>query len=136
MYAYYYPRYGSIKNNIFSAPDNYGFCIAMYYPYDLTCDYNNYYYNSGSYYKFYINTYFYDLNTFKSYTSYISTHDQNSTANNPRFTSDYDLHVQPIAGQQMEAPVVLPTGYHHDIDNDPRNSTGTTMIGCDQVPPL
>ena len=136
IYAYYYPYYSEIKNNILSAPNYYGYCLSLYYPYYLTVDGNNYYYPSSHYNKFYANGYLSDFNAFKNYSSYLYTpHDQNSITVDPQFTSSTDLHLSSYAaGNTQLAPSV---GLDHDIDNDPRPLTGDVMIGADQyVPPV
>jgi len=137
--CFYYAYSGNeVKNNILAALlPNGNFCLSNYNPQStLTVDYNDYYYpgfTSGN--LFCAGTSYYSTySAYKAVTAGFSTnHDANSWNNvNPGFFSNKDLHCAPTTF--MDAPVVLPTGYHNDIDNQARATTGTVLIGADLVP--
>ncbi|MEA3495112.1 MAG: DUF5011 domain-containing protein [Bacteroidota bacterium] len=137
IYGYRYSYYLVIKNNIIQSTGT-ALLVAFYYPRSVTMDYNDYY-KTGSYYWFYsnYNGYYTGLNSWKaSPKSYINwPHDQNSVSTDPGFTSYSDLHVIPI-GSPITVPALTGvTNLDHDVDGDTRATSGSVMIGADQVPP-
>lgn len=130
LYAYYYPRYSTIKNNIFIAT-NAAYAISLYYPYDLTLDYNDYYYPGASSYVFYLNTSYNNLYSFKANTSYI-THDANSYDNkNPNLISQSDMHLDLSKQHSLFGDKTV--GLAYDMDGDKR-CTNNPYLGADEIP--
>ena len=131
IYAYYYPEYGVIKNNILRAPNYYGFCLALYYPYYMTIDYNIYDYPSSHYNKFYANGYYNSLSNFRGFSGYniYTPHDQNSVEETPDYYPN-TMYLNDLSART--APKVLPSNLLHDVDGESRSANGPHAIGADR----
>ncbi|MFC2114064.1 pectinesterase family protein [Bacteroidota bacterium] len=131
IYLYYYCNNSVIQNNLLSSKNN-AFLLSMLYAGSVSVDYNDYYYDTNSPIKFYINYSSATLSTFKSISSYINyPHDLNSYDNvDPGFVSNTNLHLDTLNSISLMAP---PVGIASDFDNDSRDTSFGVNIGADEI---
>ncbi|MBT5529039.1 MAG: PKD domain-containing protein [Cytophagia bacterium] len=132
IYMYYYCNNSNIKNNLLASLNN-SYLLSMLYAGTVSVDYNDYYYDTNSNTKFYINYAYATFNTFKSIASYINfPHDLNSFDNvDPGFLSNTNLHLDTLNSISLMAP---PLGVANDIDNENRDLSFGVNIGADEIP--
>ncbi|MBL6962792.1 MAG: PKD domain-containing protein [Bacteroidetes bacterium] len=132
IYIYYYCNNSVIKNNLLASLNKTNI-LAMLYAGTVSVDYNDYYYDTNSNVKFYINYSYANFNTFKSIASYINyPHDLNSFDNvNPGFVSNTNLHLDTLSSISLMAPAA---GISNDFDNESRNLNFGVNLGADEIP--